>query len=233
MQIETVEIAGKPAEWMLPEGEVAGAAVFLHGYDGVTLRERSAYHAALQRRQLACLSPIGPHCWWSNAIYPAFDAEISPVDYVRIVIAEHVQSRFPNRATPLGVFGFEMGGQGALQVAYRAPRVFANVVAISPKVDFETWHGHGTSLDEMFPDRESARQQIATLQLNPLNWPKRQLLLCDPKDLYCLEGVVTLASKLASSGVPFEQDFTTSHGGFGWDYVDAMAERAACFLVGQ
>ncbi len=233
MQIETVEIAGKRAEWLLPSGEVAGVVVFLHGYDGVTLREQPAYHAALQRHRLACLCPIGPQCWWSNAVYPPFDDKLSPVDYVRTAVVEHIQARFPDVAAPLGIFGFEMGGQGALQVAYRVPRVFPSVVAIGPKVDFETWHGHGTSLDELFSNRESARQQIATLQINPLNWPKRQLLLCDPGDIYCLDGVGTLASKLVSSGVPFEQDFTTSHGGYGWGYVTAMAKRVLDFLADQ
>ena len=73
-----------------------------------------------------------------------------------------------------------MGGQGALQLGYRYARQFPIVVAISPKVDFETWWGHDTSLDTLFSDREAARQRTAILQLHPLNYPKHQLLLCDP-----------------------------------------------------
>ena len=124
-----------------------------------------------------------------------------------------------------------MGGQGALQLAYRHARKFPTVVAISPKVDFETWWGHGTSLDTLFSDREAARQRTAILHLHPLNYPKHQLLLCDPADLYCFEAVLTLASKLSSTGIPFDQDFETSHGGYGWSYANLMASRTIEFIA--
>lgn len=126
-----------------------------------------------------------------------------------------------------------MGGQGALQLAYRHARQFPTVVAISPKIDFDTWWGHGTSLDTIFSDREAARQRTATLHLHPLNYPKHQLLLCDPADPYCFDGVLTLASKLSSTGIPFEQDFETTHGGFGWNYANAMAPRAIEFIASK
>ncbi len=225
-----MDVAGKPAQLLVPDGFVRGAVVFLHGYDDVLLDERPAFLDALSRRQVACLCPIGPGCWWTDAVYVPFDPHISPLEHLRTSVVAFLREHFPAAELPLGVFGVEMGGQGALRLAYRAPRDFPNVAAIGPKVDFESWHGHGTSLDTLFPDRESARQQIATLHLNPLNWPKRQLLLCDPADKYCLEGTVTLASKLSSSGVPFVEDFLTSHGGFSWMYYDAMAQRAVEFL---
>ncbi len=231
MRLETVTLAGHSAEWLFPQQPPRHVVVYLHGYDGVTLRDRPRFHAALERTRTACLMPLGPECWWTAMVDPAFDPEISPIEFIHTSIVAAIEARFPELTTNLGIFGVEMGGQGALQVAYRWPRRFPNVAAISPKVDFETWHGHGTSLDRLFADRESARQQIATLQLNPLNWPRRQLLLCDAADQYCLDGVVTLASKLSSSGVPFEHDFTTSHGGFGWPYADAMADRVLDFLT--
>jgi len=231
MNCSQVEIAGKPAELLLPSGTPRGVCVFLHGYDGVTLKDNAAYHAALEQQQLACLCPLGPHCWWTLEVWPEFDPAISPVEFVGTSVVEFLRERFPDSTESLSIFGVEMGGQGALQVAYRYPRIYGTVVAISPKVDFETWHGHGTTLDAMFPDREAARQRIATLHINPLNWPKRQLLLCDPSDHYCLDGVQTLASKLMSSGVPFEEDLKTTAGGFGWNYANHMADRVVSFLA--
>lgn len=230
MTTHEVSIAGKTADLWMPAGTVERTAIFLHGYDNAALGDQSAFLVALQAAQTACLCPRGPGCWWLDVVYPPFDASVTPVEFLRTAAREYLTDRFPRVASPPGLFGFEMGGQGALQVAYRWPRLFPNVVAISPKVDFETWHGFGTTLDQLFSSREEARQQIATLQLNPLNWPRRQLLLCDPQDQYCLDGVVTLASKLSSSGVPFDHDFETSHGGFGWKYANAMASRAIGYL---
>lgn len=231
MRVDCTEIGGRPVEMLLPDGPIQAVLIFLHGYDGVTLKDRAAYHAALTAAQAAAVCPLGPRCWWTQAAYPPFDPVRSPVSFLCKELAEGLREVFPGVDRPWSIFGFEMGGQGALQAAYRAPRVFPHVAAISPKVDFETWYGYGTSLDELFPDRESARQHIATLQVNPLNWPRRQLLLSDPHDVYCHEGVLTLASKLSSSGIPFERDFETSRGGFGWDYVDSMAPRVVEFLT--
>lgn len=228
----TDTIGGKPADLFAPAGEpIGGVVLFLHGADGVTLRENAAYTAALARRGLACVCPHGPQCWWTDALYPPFDPHISPLDFLRTAVVEAIGARWGVAPPQIAVAGVEMGGQGALQLAYRHARQFPVVAAVSPKVDFETWYGQGTTLDEIFPDREAARQHIATLHVHPLDWPRRQLLVCDPRDHYCLDGVLTLASKLSSTGIPFEQDFATSHGGYGWNYADAMADRVVDFLA--
>ena len=227
----TTTLAGKTCDRFEPAGEPTGVILFLHGYDSVTLKDNPAYTAALERHRLACICPHGPRCWWTDTVYPAFDPQLSPLAFLRGPLREAIATTWPDAGKWLAVTGIEMGGQGALQLAYRAAREFPVVAAISPKVDFETWHGHGTTLDELFPDREAARQQTATLHLHPLNWPRQQLLLCDSADLYCLDGVLTLASKLFSTGIPFEQDFTTTHGGYGWNYANAMATKTIDFLA--
>jgi S-formylglutathione hydrolase FrmB len=226
-------LAEKPADVFVPQGGSApsGVVLFLHGYDGITLRDNAIYSELLEQHGLACLCPLGPHCWWTDRLYPPFDAQVSPLQFLLQQVPEFCRERWQIEPPHIAVCGIEMGGQGALQVAYRYARQFPIVVAISPKVDFETWHGHGTSLDEIFPTREAARQATVILQLHPLNWPKHQLLLCDPADHYCFDGVQTLASKLSSTGIPFETDFETSHGGFGWDYANHMASRAIGFLA--
>ncbi len=227
----TVTLAGKSVERFIPTETPVGIAVYLHGYDNRLLTESAAYTAALREHQLICYAPQGPGCWWTDTLAPTFDPALSPIAWLRGPLREALQTAHGELATPLAVFGYEMGGQGALQLAYRAAREFPVVAAVAPKVDFETWYGHGTTLDDLFPDRESARQQTATLHLHPLNYPKSQLIVCDPADVYCLDGAVTLASKLTSTGILFEQDFVTSHGGYGWHYAEALADRVAAFLV--
>ncbi len=229
----TISLAGKTADWFVPDRNAGPhAAVFLHGTDGVTLRDNPAYTAEFERRALSVLCPQGRMCWWSDSVYEPFDELVSPVEFLVREVPRFLSRRA--EGTPpatIGAFGIEIGGQGALQLAYRHARLFSVVAAISPKVDFDEWHGAGTSLDEVFPDRESARQSTATLHIHPLDYPRHQLLLCDPADVYCRDGVAMLASKLSSSGIPFEEDFRSSHGGYGWDYANAMAGRVVTFLA--
>ncbi len=233
MPWSTASMSGKSVEvFELDSGAAPKAAViFLHGYDSLTLRDNSTYTELLNRHGLACVCPIGPGCWWSDRVFTPFDPVLSPISFLSQALAEFCHSRWSLEPTQIGVTGVEMGGQGALQLAYRNARRFATVAAISPKVDFETWYGHGTTLDEIFPDREAARQATATLHIHPLDWPKHQLLICDPADFYSFDGALTLASKLSSTGIPFESDFVSTHGGFGWSYANAMAPRVIEFLA--
>lgn len=233
MPWSAAQMSGKSVEvFELDSGASPKAViVFLHGYDGLTLRENSTYTELLNRHGLACVSPLGIGCWWSDRVFTPFDPILSPIEFLSKTLAEFCRDRWKVEPTQIGVTGVEMGGQGALQLAYRNARKFATVAAISPKVDFETWYGHGTTLDEIFPDREAARQATATLHIHPLDWPKHQLLVCDPADVYCFDGVVTLASKLSSTGIPFDTDFVSTHGGFGWAYADAIAPQVIAFLA--
>jgi hypothetical protein len=227
----TIDLAGKPADLFVPDGSrPQHSALFLHGYDGMTLRDNPVYTVELERHSLRVLCPHGDRCWWTDVVAPSFDSELSPIEFL-IREVPKFSSPENDEFQAWGVFGVEMGGQGALQMAYRKSRLFPVVAAISPKVDFEEWYGHGTSLDDIFPNREAARQATAILQIHPLDWPRHQLLLCDPADIYCRDGVATLASKLSSSGIPFEEDFRSSHGGYGWDYANAMAGRVTRFLA--
>lgn len=227
----TTTLAEKTCDLFEPTAAPDGCVLFLHGYDNVTLKDNPAYTTALERHRLVCVCSHGPGCWWTETVYPPFDALRSPVSFLKGLLRTAMAERWPDAGKWIAVTGVEMGGQGALQLAYRAAREFPVVAAISPKVDFDTWHGLGTTLDDLFPDREAARQQTATLHLHPLNWPRHQLLLCDPADHYCLDGVATLASKLTSTGIPFEEDFRTTHGGYGWNYANAVADRVISFLA--
>jgi S-formylglutathione hydrolase len=232
MSWSTIEIEGKPSEIFVPESatQPVGVVLFLHGYDGVTLKDNPSYSQEFIKHNVIGLCPLGPQCWWTDAVYPPFDERISPIEFLAKQVPAFCHQAWNLEPPRIAVCGVEMGGQGALQLAYRHARQFPIVVAISPKVDFETWWGHGTSLDVLFSDREAARQRTAILQLHPLNYPKHQLLLCDPTDHYCFDGILTLASKLSSTGIPFVHEFESRHGGYGWNYPNAMASRVLDFI---
>ena len=123
-----------------------------------------------------------------------------------------------------------MGGHGALRLAYRYPEQFPTVAAVAPAVDLQIWHGRGLPLDEMYPTAEAARQDTATLLLHPLHWPRHQLLMSDPTDAEWFDSAQRLASKLYSTGIPFESDLETRHGGQSWDYINHVAPRVMQFV---
>ena len=225
MSWSTTQVEKIVFDQFVPQTTATGVVLFLHGYDNITLKENRAYTEQLEKQSLIAICPLGPGCCWTNVANEDFHPQLSPVEFLARHVPAYCEQTWGITAPKIAVFGIEMGGQGALQLAYRHARTFPIVVAISPKVDFESWWGHGTTLDTIFPDREAARQQTATLHIHPLNYPKKQTLLCDPADQYCFDGVVTLASKLSSSGIPFDHDFVTSHGGYGWEYANFMARR--------
>ena len=230
---KTLDIAGKAADIFEPArvSEPARAVLFLHGHGLQTLASNVAYTAELERHGLRAICPHGKRSWWLPVVCPEFDVELSPLGHIRSNVLPWLSATWGVQPPALAVFGISMGGQGALQLAYRHPNEFPVVAALSPVVDFQEWLGHGLPLDEMFADRESARQQTVTLQVQGLNWPRHQFLACDPTDRDALPGVEQLVSKLRSSGVPFESDLTTSHGGHSWDYFNHLAPRVMQFLI--
>jgi pimeloyl-ACP methyl ester carboxylesterase len=232
---QRIEIAGRPADVLEPDPSAAGSKVvlFLHDFDAQTLRASTAITAELTRRGLRTVCPIADRSWWTTVPCPDFDETISPLDFVRESVVRAVSDRWHVEPPAIGLLGIGMGGQGVLQLAYRWPRDFPTVAAIAPAVDFQNWYGYGLSLDTMFGSKEAARQQTATLHVHPLNWPKRQFFCCDPADEYWFEGSDRLAMKLASMGIPFERDLTTSAGGHDWRYFETMTPRALEFISGE
>lgn len=232
-QWKTIDIAGKAADVFEPSrpSEPARAVLFLHGHGLQTLAHNAEYTAELERLGLRAICPHGKRSWWLPVVCPEFDAELSPIGHIRSNVIAWLEVNWQMRPPAIAVFGVSMGGQGALQLAYRHPNEFPVVAALAPVIDFQEWLGHGLPLDEMFADQEAARRQTATLQVQGLNWPRHQFLACDPTDHDALPGVEKLASKLLSSGVPFERDFETSRGGHSWDYFNHLAPRVMQFLV--
>ena len=228
-----VEIAGKTADVFEPHRSAAGgrAVLHLHGHGLETLKDNPAFSAELERHGLRAICPHGQRSWWTETLCGEFDPETSPLKFLTAQVVPWIEAHWDVRPPGIGLTGISMGGQGVLQLAYRRAREFPVVAAISPAVDFHNWIGQGLPLDEMFRDREAARQQTVTLRIHPLSWPKHQLLLCDPTDEEWFEGAERLAMKLSSMGIPFESDFQTSAGGHSWGYFNSMAERAIGFVA--
>lgn len=229
----TVIIAGKTADIFVPSGTVQAdrAVLHLHGHGLATLKDNPAFSAELAKHGLRAICPHGQRSWWLPLVCSEFDAELTPFEFVRDHVVGWIGENWGVETPLIGLTGVSMGGQGALQLAYRHARDFPVVAGIAAAIDFQQWWGQGLPLDEMFATREAARQQTALLHLNPLNWPRHQLLVCDPTDHEWIDSSERLASKLYSMGVPFESDFTTSCGGHTWDYFNAMASRVIGFVA--
>lgn len=228
-----VEIAGKLADVYEPvqPHDPGRVVLHLHGHGLTTLKDNPVYSGELERHGLRAICPHGQRSWWGTRICQEFDAELTPHRFLREKVLPYIDERWGVRPPAIALTGISMGGQGALRLAYRHPRDFPVVAAISPAVDFHIWHGRGLPLDEMYPTKESARQETATLELHPLNWPRHQLIVCDPADPEWFDGVERLCSKLSSTGIPFESDLQTSRGGHSWDYFNEMAAPVLQFVA--
>ncbi len=127
-----------------------------------------------------------------------------------------------------------MGGQGALRIAFRHPRKFNVVAAISPAIDFHLrMDEDDETLPLMYSDKEAARQDTATLHVHPLNWPRNLWFCCDPTDLRWHESADRLRMKLAALGIPHDYDLETSGGGHGFEYYSRMADKALDFIASR
>lgn len=228
-----VEIGGKRADLFVPTQlkEPRRAILFLHGHAKITLKENAVYTALLEQHGLIALCPDGGRSWWGNRISRDFDEQIAPIPFLIEQVLPWLDAEFGIQPPAIGLFGISMGGQGALRLSYGHPNLFPVVVALSPIIDFHQLYGHGLPLDEIFPNAEAARQETVVLHLHPLNWPRHQLLLCDPQDHDWFEGFDRLLGKLRSTGIPFESDTTTRAGGHSWTYFNHQAPRILDFLI--
>ena len=224
------EVAGRRVEVCVPTPTPVSAVIWLHGYDQASFRGRRAFETAFAEAGLLVVCPAGGATWWLDVPTTGFAPPLTPARLVTESLVTWIQDRWSIAPPRIALAGIGMGGQGAVNLGFRHARRFPVVAAIAPDIDFHQWHGAGTPLDQLFASREAARQQTATLHLHPLNWPRHLLLVCDPDDAACFEGTERLASKLISSGVPFECDLTTRGGGHAWDYFERMIPTVAQFL---
>jgi S-formylglutathione hydrolase len=226
-----VDVGGKPLDVFDPSGSGSRLAlIFLHGVGQETLPERAVYTRRLEEEKIACVCPHGDVSWWTDRIWPAFDAEVSAEQYVVGQVLPFCRQRWGVPERGVGLLGISMGGQGALRIGFKHPRLFPAVAGISSALDYHEWYGQGYSIDQMYDSKEQCRQDTALLHLHPAHYPRRIFFCIDPDDHDWVRGNDRLHEKMNALGVPHEIDFTNRAGGHSWEYFDHMAARSISFL---
>jgi S-formylglutathione hydrolase len=227
-----IDIAAKPADLLDPSGtgRPRFGLLYLHGYGLETLSGNLVYTRLLAGRGLACVCPHGQHSWWADRVCTEFDSQRTPERHLLDHVLPFFRERWGLEPRAIGLFGVSMGGQGALRLAFKHPRLFPVVAGISPAIDYHEFYGQGTPLDEMYDSKEQCRQDTAVLHIHPSEFPAHIFFCADPTDASCHRGSDRLHEKLAALGVPHEIDLTTRAGGHSWAYFNHMAERVIGFL---
>lgn len=217
-----------------PERHPSGwSVVFLHDVDAAGLTGRSAYLAEFVRHGLPCIVPLSGRSWWTERIWPGFDASISTERYVIERLLPFVAQRWQSQPPSIALVGIGMGGQGALRLAFKYPNKFPVVVAVAPAIDYQLayYDEDELALREIYPEPERARQDTATLHVHPLNWPRNIWFAADPADDRWYSSAERLKMKLSALGIPHEADLETSAGGQAGKYAELMAAKAMAFAV--
>lgn len=216
-----------------PDGDQrpAGVVLFLHGHGEIPLTQNIVFTSLLQQHRLAAVCPAGRRSWWLDVVCTEFHESLTPQQWLLTEVLPWIQQALEVEPPHIALLGISMGGQGALQLAYRYASRFPVVAAISPTVDFHQLYGSGIPLDQMFPDAEAARQATVVLNLQPLAWPRHQFFCCDPADHDWFDGCARLGMKLSSSGILHERDLETTGGGHSWDYFNRMAAPALTHIA--
>lgn len=228
------EIAGHAADRFEPDEphHLGYSLIYLHGVHQQRLIDHPPFAEQFDRYGLRVLCPQTGESWWTDRVFPAFDREMSAEQHVLQRVLGWMQDHWSVAPPRIGLLGTSMGGQGALRLAYKHPRTFPVVAAISPAIDYHRRLANGDeALAAMYRDPEAARQDTATLHIHPLNWPRFQWFACDPADERWHESSDRLRMKLAALGVPHEADLETSAGGHSFDYYNHMAPAAVSFLM--
>lgn len=227
-----ITIAGKTADIFQPVSPSdVGAVMFLHGHGLITLEGNTTYSRLFDQHGLRVICPHGQRSWWLDRMCEEFDPQITSEKHVLNEVVPWIDLNWHVQPPQIALFGVSMGGQGAVRIAYRHALKFPIVAALSPLIDFQNFMGHGLPLDQMYESPEEARQETATLQIHPLNWPRHQYLACDPADAPGMETLDRLRTKLSSSGIPCDGDLQTSHGGHTWDYFNHMADKVVPWIA--
>lgn len=219
----TITVAGQACEIFAPPEPAAGRAlIYLHDLHGRGLRETPGLCGLLEAARLPTIAPRTGRCWWLDQIVPGFDPVITPQRFIVDAVRAEVARRFGVHPPGIALIGTGMGGQGALQIAYRHPTLFPVVAAIAPAIDFHLGMREAAdrpdgelfdTLWEVYGDVERARQDTAILHVHPLNWPRQQFFASGPDDAHWHDGAARLHGKLVALGIPHVAQLDSWAGG--------------------
>jgi S-formylglutathione hydrolase len=227
---ERVTVAGKPADAFAPNRPARFGVLFLHDLDRRTLVGEPAFARCLQEWNLGCVCPHGEHGWWGDRLCGEFDPQVSPERYLIESVLSYFQDRWGIAPKAVGLLGIGMGGQGALRLAFKHPRLFSTAVAIAPALDYHDLYGRGTTLDEMYESKEQCRQDTALMHVPPYNPPPHLYFAIDPNDPW-YRGCDRLHEKLNALAVEHTFELSPDLGGHTWVYFAKMAGRSVAFLA--
>ena len=206
--------------------------IYLHGVHLASLRDQTPFVELFTQFGLPVVAPLAGPTWWTDRICPAFDEQLTAEQWVRDDVLQFIHDRWGTAPPQIGLFGSSMGGQGVLRMAYKYPRQFPVVAALSPAIDYQIRYHEGDEIiQDLYEDAEAVRQDTATLYVHPLNWPRHQFFCCDPTDTRWIDSADRLHMKLQSLGIPHQCDLETVAGGHGFEYYNHMAPRVVTFLV--
>jgi S-formylglutathione hydrolase len=199
------EIAGIPARAFDPGlGARPFGLIWLHDESAESPADNTILAAALRDQMLPCVAPEGGESWWLDRVCPAFHLTQSAEQHLLANVIPWVQAG----GRVFAVAGVGMGGQGAVRLGLRHPKVVPVVASAAGAFDFHERYGAGTALDELYPSREYARQDTAILHVQPHDWPPHIWFACPPGHEW-YRGNDRLHEKLAAIGVPHVADLDT------------------------
>ncbi len=204
--------------------------LYLHSGGLESLAEHPTFTQAFDELHLACVCPQGGLTWWADRLCAEFDTVLTPERWLLEHVIPFVTEQFGGAPPTLGLLGVSMGGQAALRLAFKYPKQFPVVAAISPSIEFHNWYGLGYALDEMYDSKEQARQDTALLHVQPAHYPSHIWFRVDPTDRDWWRGCDRLHEKLSALGIPHQCDLTTQAGGHSWTYFNSVAPEAIRFL---
>jgi pimeloyl-ACP methyl ester carboxylesterase len=227
-----IELKGKPADiYDLGTGEKPRFGVlFLHPYGLETLVDRPAYTRLLDELKLVCVCPHVKRSWWTDRVFPEFDAQITAERQVLDNVVPLFCTRWNLAPPAIGLLGISMGGQGALRLAFKHPRLFPVVAGISSALDYYEFYDRGLGLEEMYDSKEQCRQDTALMHVPPYEPPPHIYFCIDPDDADWVRGNDRLHEKMNALGVAHTADLTNEAGGHSWEYFNLMAEPALRFV---
>jgi pimeloyl-ACP methyl ester carboxylesterase len=226
-----IDIAGKPADvYEPPDGRARFGVLFLHAYDGRSLRDQSAFTGLFDAFGMVCVCPFAPHSWWADRACPVFDLHLTAEQHLLRNVVPEFKERWRLEPRALALLGVSMGGQGALRLAFKDPTTFAVAAGVASAIEYHELYGQGLPLDEMYDSKEQCRQDTAPMLIHPSRFPPHLLFCCDPDDAHWYRGNDRLHEKLNALGVEHEVDLTTRAGGHTWAYFNHMADRVVRFL---
>jgi pimeloyl-ACP methyl ester carboxylesterase len=226
----SITIGGKSADVFAPPGSLPFALVYLHSLAEETPSTDPVFTLALKQHRLRCIAPRGGRCWWVDRICSPFDASITPERYLIDELVPWARAAWQLSERAIALAGVEMGGQGAVRLAFKYPDRFPITASISGAFDCQDWYGRGTQLDEMYENRERCRLDTAILHIDGHDWPPCVWFCCSPDDAWSYRGNDRLHEKLSAMGVPHAADLDT-RAKSGTRYSEQMTPPMLAFIA--